>query len=62
MKGAPIIFIMFAVVILALTIVGISDYYGESDWIWIANQITNFVLIFMVFGLTFYALITWVKR
>lgn len=61
-KATPVIFIMFSVVLLALTIVGISSYYGESDWTWIANQVATFTLLIMVFGVAFYTLVGWLKR
>lgn len=61
-KSTPVIFIMFAVVLLALSIVGISSYYGEADWTWIAEQVASFTLIIIVLGVAFYTLFGWLKR
>lgn len=60
-KNTPVIFIMFSVVILALSIVGISVYYGESDWTWIAQQMAGYSLIIMVFGIAVYTLREWIR-
>lgn len=62
MKATPIIFIMFSIVILAGAILGISSYYGEADWTWIAQQIAGFTLLFMVLGVAFYTLTGWLRR
>lgn len=62
MKGTPLIFIMFGVVILCAIIIAISSIYGEADWTWIAQQVVTFLSVFLVLGLTFYTLMGWVKR
>jgi len=61
MKDAPVIFIMFSVILSALAIVSLAGYYG-SDWTWIGEQVAGFVLIIMVFGLAIYALMSWLGR
>jgi len=53
---------MFAVVIVAGSVLGISSYYGSADWIWIGNQVASFVLIIMVIGIAFYTLDGWLRR
>jgi len=60
-KATPVIFIMFAVVLLSLAIVGFSGYYG-GDWTWIGQQIASFTLVIMVFGVAFYTLMGWLRR
>ena len=59
MKDLPILQIMFCVVLLAFSIIGISSYYGESDWTWMGEQIAGFFLIFIVFGVGFFTLMSW---
>jgi len=61
-KATPVIFIMFSVVLVSLSILGISSYYGEADWTWIANQVASFTLIIMVLGIAFYTLMGWLRR
>ena len=53
---------MFAVVIVAGSILGVSSYYGSADWTWIANQVASFVLVIMVLGVAFYTLVGWLRR
>ena len=62
MKHTPVIFIMFSVVVLALTIVGLSTYYGETDWTWIGQQVVMFTVLLMVLSVAFYTLIGWLRR
>lgn len=62
MKALPVLQLMFCVVFLAIAIVGISSYYGESDWTWMGEQIAGFVMIFMVFGVGFYFLMDWLGK
>jgi len=61
-KSTPVIFIMFAVVIVAGSILAVSSYYGSADWTWIANQVASFVLVIMALGVAFYTLIGWLRR
>ena len=61
LKAAPVIFIMFGVVLLSVAILSFASYYG-GDWTWIANQIAGFTLLFMVLGLAFYTLASWLRR
>jgi membrane protein YdbS with pleckstrin-like domain len=57
----PIIFTMFAIVIVSLIIVGIASYYGEGDWTWIAQSNASLVLILMVFSVAVITLFGWMK-
>jgi len=61
-KSTPVIFIMFGVVILSLSIIGIASFYGEADWTWMGEQVAGMVLLMMVFGVAFFTLMGWLKR
>lgn len=59
-KGAPIIFMMFAIVLVSAIMVAIAWYYG-SDWTWIAQQNASLVLILITFGLAMFTLVGWLR-
>jgi len=60
-RGAPIIFMMFAVVMLSLVIVGIATYYGTDDWTWIAQQNISLMLVLVTLGLALFTLVGWLR-
>jgi type IV secretory pathway VirB2 component (pilin) len=60
-KDMPIIFTMFGLVVVSLTILGIAWYYGENDWTWIAQSNASLVLVLMVLGIAFVVLVGWLK-
>ena len=62
MKGTPIIFVMFGVIILAVSMLSLASYYGEADWTWMSNQIAGLVVVLMVLTVALYTLMSWVKR
>ena len=60
-KDAPIIMMMFAVVMLSAIIIGIASYYGTADWTWIAQQNASLVLILITLGLALFVLMGWLR-
>ncbi len=61
-KGMPIIFMMFALVLISASIIGIAWYYGTEDWTWIAQQNALLLLALITLGLALFVLVGWLKR
>ena len=60
MKGAPIIFMILGVVVVALIIVhGLASYYGSEDWTWISQQVAGLFLVISSIGLALFTLKEW---
>ena len=63
MKTIPVIFIMLAVVFVALAIIhGVASFYGSADWTWIAETVVGFVVLFMVVGVSLFTLMGVLKK
>ena len=62
MKGTPIIFVMFGVIILAVSMLSLASYYGEADWTWMSNQIAGLVVVLMVLTVALYTLMGWLRK
>jgi len=60
-NSLPIIFMMFAIVLISAIAVTVGSYYG-SDWVWIAQQNVGLILILITLGLASFTLIGWLKR
>ena len=60
-KETPIIFMMFAVVLLSAIFLGIASYYGTADWNWMAQQNASLVLILITLGLAMFVLVGWLR-
>ena len=60
-KAAPLIFMMFAIILTSITIIAIAAYYGTADWTWMAQQNASLVIILAVFGLAMFTLFGWLK-
>lgn len=52
---------MFALILICLIVIGIAEYYGTSDWTWIAQQNARVVLVLIVLGFALIALVGWIK-
>jgi len=61
-KAAPIMMMMFAVVLTSAIIVAIAWYYGTDDWTWMAQQNASLVLILITLGLAMFTLFGWLGR
>ena len=60
-SAAPVVFMMFAVVLLSLIIIGIAGYYGTSEWTWMAQQNANLVLVLVTLGVAMFVLVGWLR-
>ena len=58
----PLVFAMFAIVMVSSIILAIAWYYGTADWTWIAQQNAMFVLVLMILTLAFIVLAGWLKK
>jgi uncharacterized BrkB/YihY/UPF0761 family membrane protein len=58
----PIIFTMFGILVVSLTIAAIAWYYGTADWTWIAQIVARLVLVLMVLSIAFIALFGYLKK
>lgn len=61
-KGQPVIFMMFAIVMVSAIIAAIAWYYGTEDWTWIAQMNALLTLVLITLGVAFIALLAWLKR
>jgi len=60
-KDTPIVFMMFAIVLLSAIFAGIAWYWGTDDWEWMAQQNASLVLVLIVLGLALFVLVGWLK-
>ena len=62
-NSMPLIFMMFAIVVVSFVAVyAVASYYGSTDWTWVAQQNASLVLVLMVFGLALFVLVSWMRR
>ena len=59
-KAQPIIFMMFAVVVLALVMAAMASQFG-SDWTWIAQQNTALLGYLLLMGAAAFTLVMWLR-
>lgn len=62
MRSAPVIQIMFCVVIFAVAIISVAFYYGEADWTWMGEQVAGFFMVFIVLGVGLFYLMGWLRK
>lgn len=60
-RETPILFMMFAIVLLSLIIIGIASYWDTESWTWIAQQNASLVLVLIVLGLAMFVLVGWLR-
>lgn len=60
-KYTPVLFVMFSVVLVAVSVLSVASYYGEADWTWIANQVVGFIMVLLVFSVAMYVLAEWLR-
>ena len=60
-RNTPVVFMMFAVVLLSAIFAGVAWYYGEDDWTWMAQQNANLVLVIITLGIALFVLVAWLK-
>lgn len=58
-KGSEIVFAGLGLIIVSLTIVAIAAYYGETDWTWIAQTNTLFLLVLLTLLIALSVLVSW---
>ena len=61
-KGQPIIFMMFAIVMVSAIIAAIAWYYGTADWTWIAQMNALLTLVLITLGIALIVLMGWLKK
>ena len=59
---APVVFMMFAIVLLASIYAAIAWYYGTEDYTWMAQQHASLVLVLITLGIAAFVLVGWLKR